>query len=783
MLKRREFDDYNSNFLINTTSTEVYDTTRSIEFSILGRPPLTIKAIEQNDGSILFTIDATSGNSADIRGLYFNIADPNLLSSLSISGDDISNQQLGGAANFKNGNNINGNGTDAYDIGLDIGTPGQGQDDISFTSFTLSSTDGTTLTLDLIAHMEFAARTTGNGQKITTIAPAAPDAIDDYDSSLEDTAILINATNNDTDADGDTLTIVAVGDAENGTVQIIDNQIRYTPNENWDGTDRFTYTIYDGDGGYDTATTEVFINAVADEVNLALDIDAGETVNDIVINITSSLVDTDGSESYILTFDNIPAGATLTGDNVVWIDGHYQIADPLGYETVLLSLSEGIDFDFDININAISTEASNNDTATTTESILIGYEEALHNFDNTYVVKDQSMWDSGNAWSFTDDRFIGVQGGFDNKIGSTVYADYDIDYKFGFQSTLQIGNGSVDASATYDTEIQTLYNKTTDWLRFETSSSVSLDDSVFSTQSPLLTYVLDLIAELYSDSELGIDVSFGGWDPVKLFGETIIPGVAPFGVNEKLDIDFDFSQSLTLLDFDGDSLNLLGINSGEESSYDIDLTPNGDLYLSASIPNFTTDSSIVGDHLESDGSATFLSLNADIDQMLATALFGGLNPFGSSIDISLVTFSYDLLNYVISGEMGIGQEFEMSFGDLNGQLLFEDGFTQNFVFGDNFDIFNASTHDSDGNGILDFDMVLTPDATFQSDLDLVLQLTHQLDILAASASVSVPGFEDPTYSIGPVATIDGVLAETSFNLYSTPSFSFDFGTSEQQFMV
>ena len=69
---------------------------------------------------------------------------------------------------------------------------------------------------------------------------------------------------NDTDVEGDTLTIQSVTQGVNGTV--VDNgdgTVTYTPAADWNGVDTFTYTVSDG-ALTDTATVTVTVTAVND---------------------------------------------------------------------------------------------------------------------------------------------------------------------------------------------------------------------------------------------------------------------------------------------------------------------------------------------------------------------------------------------------------------------------------------------------------------------------------------------------------------------------------------
>ena len=73
---------------------------------------------------------------------------------------------------------------------------------------------------------------------------------------------------NDSDVEGDPLSIVGFGQAENGTVEIIDGQIFYTPDTGWVGEDTFTYTISDGNGG--VTTVDVLVDVLASALIAAI---------------------------------------------------------------------------------------------------------------------------------------------------------------------------------------------------------------------------------------------------------------------------------------------------------------------------------------------------------------------------------------------------------------------------------------------------------------------------------------------------------------------------------
>ncbi|MCX7561465.1 tandem-95 repeat protein, partial [Sulfitobacter sp. F26204] len=99
------------------------------------------------------------------------------------------------------------------------------------------------------------------GTVAVTVAPVndAPVAEDDSDSTPEDTAVTIDVLGNDSDVDGDPLTVTAAT-APNGTVVInADGTLEYTPDMDFNGEDTITYTIEDPDGLSDTAEVTVTV--------------------------------------------------------------------------------------------------------------------------------------------------------------------------------------------------------------------------------------------------------------------------------------------------------------------------------------------------------------------------------------------------------------------------------------------------------------------------------------------------------------------------------------------
>ncbi|MGE2692847.1 Ig-like domain-containing protein [Mycolicibacterium pulveris] len=164
------------------------------------------------------------------------------------------------------------------------------------------------------------AASDGNGGTATatvyvTVNPVndAPVAVDDAVTADEDSgATVVDVLGNDTDVDGDELSLTAAGAAGNGTVTLVDGVLTYTPDTDFHGSDSFTYTISDGNGGTATATVYVTVNPVNDApvaVDDSLTVDAHSGT--IVLDVLGNDSDVDGDELSV-TVALAPGYGTVT---------------------------------------------------------------------------------------------------------------------------------------------------------------------------------------------------------------------------------------------------------------------------------------------------------------------------------------------------------------------------------------------------------------------------------------------------------------------------------------
>ncbi len=142
----------------------------------------------------------------------------------------------------------------------------------------------------------------------------APVAADDTTGTGEDTPVVVDPLVNDTDVDGDVLSVVSFSQPANGMV--VDNgdgTLTYTPDGDWNGTDSFPYTVSDG-ALTDTATVTVTVTPVNDAP-----VAAGEGVGTdedtpVVIPVLANDFDVDGD---VLSVESV----TQPANGVAVIDG------------------------------------------------------------------------------------------------------------------------------------------------------------------------------------------------------------------------------------------------------------------------------------------------------------------------------------------------------------------------------------------------------------------------------------------------------------------------------
>ncbi|HCM0596996.1 TPA: tandem-95 repeat protein, partial [Vibrio parahaemolyticus] len=130
----------------------------------------------------------------------------------------------------------------------------------------------------------------------------APVAKDDIATTQEDTAVTIDVLPNDSDVDGDKLSIqsATVPEAQ-GKVEIVDGKLVFTPAENFNGHAEIIYTVTDGQLA-DEAKVTVTVNPVNNAPTIK--VEAVESITEDAVNTdtvvaTLTVRDTDTPEDQL----------------------------------------------------------------------------------------------------------------------------------------------------------------------------------------------------------------------------------------------------------------------------------------------------------------------------------------------------------------------------------------------------------------------------------------------------------------------------------------------------
>jgi T1SS-143 domain-containing protein len=207
-----------------------------------------------------------------------------------------------------------------------------------------------------------------------TVTNPVPDAVDDANATDEATPLTVSAAagvlGNDSDPDGDTLTVSAVNGAAASVGAVVagtsggsftlnaDGSYDFDPNGAFEdlaaGETRatsITYTVSDGEGGTDTATLEVVVTGVND-APVPVGTLPGQSNEDadggISVDITAGFSDVDASDTLSYTATGLPAGLALdpatglisgTIDNSASQTG--TAGNPAGVYTVVVTADDG----------------------------------------------------------------------------------------------------------------------------------------------------------------------------------------------------------------------------------------------------------------------------------------------------------------------------------------------------------------------------------------------------------------------------------------------------------
>jgi hypothetical protein len=225
-----------------------------------------------------------------------------------------------------------------------IGAPSAGEAALGGESITF------TPSLDFVGDVQLTYTISdGTSTATATVAIAVgagndgPRAADDAVTTAEDTPVDIAVADllaNDSNAELQVLSVIAVGGAVNGTVGLDGGTVRFTPAPDVNGAASFTYTISDG-ADQATGTVAIAITPVADApVAVA---DALTTAEDAAVTVPAATLvandtDVDGDVLTVTAVSGAVNGtARLAGGNVTFTPA----ADFVGVGSFVVTVSDG----------------------------------------------------------------------------------------------------------------------------------------------------------------------------------------------------------------------------------------------------------------------------------------------------------------------------------------------------------------------------------------------------------------------------------------------------------
>ncbi len=162
------------------------------------------------------------------------------------------------------------------------------------------------------------------GASLDLTPATAPIAIDDHAFALiNGDGVAVNILANDFDPNGDALSVVELGDAQHGTLQLSDDGVvTYVPDKDYLGQDSFTYTVRDPNGETASATVTISVTPPNNAPNA--EDDRAQTIEGEPVTISAAALldndsDPDGHNIAVTAVGEAAHGrAVLLGGTVLY---------------------------------------------------------------------------------------------------------------------------------------------------------------------------------------------------------------------------------------------------------------------------------------------------------------------------------------------------------------------------------------------------------------------------------------------------------------------------------
>jgi len=172
-----------------------------------------------------------------------------------------------------------------------------------------------------------------DGAVLGLVPPAPPPpntppvAVDDAATVVEDVGGSIAVLANDTDADGDALSVISAGTPAHGTTALNGNgTLTYMPAANYSGSDAFDYVVGDGAGGTDTGSVTLTVTSVNDPPVANDDVASTPYQTAVAVPVLANDTDVDGG-----TLGVVSVGAATNGTVTIGPGGSVTYTPAAGY--------------------------------------------------------------------------------------------------------------------------------------------------------------------------------------------------------------------------------------------------------------------------------------------------------------------------------------------------------------------------------------------------------------------------------------------------------------------
>ena len=293
-------------------------------------------------------------------------------------------------------------------------------------------------------------------------APVANDVTASMNENKEFTRLMpVTITLDATDVEGDDLTYSIVGTPSNGTLgSITNNQVIYTPSQDWNGEDTFTYKANDGTDDSNTATVTVTVNAVND-APVTTD-QSASTNEDTAVEITLTATDVENDNLTFTIVSDVSNGTTsLSGATVTYTpDSNWN-----GTDTFTFKANDGTD---DSNTSTITITVASVNDAPVANDVTASTQSRTGNMRQAVTITLDATDVEGDdlTYSLVSDVSNGTTSLSGNVVTYTPTANYDGTDTFTYKandgtadSNTATGNITVENVNLIPTLVDTLFSK------------------------------------------------------------------------------------------------------------------------------------------------------------------------------------------------------------------------------------------------------------------------------------------------------------------------------------